>query len=81
MHHADAVVEKIHAVDVMVLDGLQHRPHKTHLSVKEAVELLEQIGAQDSYLTHMTHDLEHAATERALPSTVHLSYDGLVLDW
>ena len=77
----DAVVERLRAIDVMVLDGLRHRPHKTHLTVDQALKVLERIGARESYLTHMTHDLDHATTDRDLPPSVRLSYDGLVLEW
>jgi phosphoribosyl 1,2-cyclic phosphate phosphodiesterase len=77
----DSVVDRLHGIDVMILDGLRHRPHKTHLTVAQALALLQRIGAGESYLTHMTHDLDHAATERDLPESVRLSYDGLVLDW
>jgi len=77
----DSVVDRLRGIDVMILDGLRHKPHKTHLTVAQALELLERIGAGKSYLTHMTHDLDHAATERDLPETVRLSYDGLVVDW
>ena len=31
-------------------------------------------------MTHMTHDLGHAATCARLPPGVELAYDGLVLD-
>ncbi len=33
-------------LDVLVLDALQHRPHTTHFSVSEAVEVAGRIGAQ-----------------------------------
>ena len=33
-----------------------------------------------AYLTHMKHDLGHAATNARLPAGVELAYDGLVLD-
>ena len=77
----DATVEALAGIDVMVLDALRHRPHATHLTVQDSVALLERIGARRSYLTHMCHDLDHAETERQLPDSIRLSYDGQVLEW
>ena len=33
-----------------------------------------------AFLTHMCHDLGHAATEAELPPHIRLAYDGLELD-
>ena len=81
-HHMDAAsVTAFTGIDVMILDALRHRPHSTHLSVAESVDYLKRIGARQSFLTHMCHDLDHADTEAGLPEGMRLAYDGLVLDW
>ena len=77
---SDALVESLQGVDVMILDGLRHREHRTHLTVAECAEILQRIGAKQSYMIHMTHDLDHEETERGLPGGIKLSYDGLVLE-
>ncbi len=77
----DAVVDRLHGVDVMILDALRYRPHITHLTVEDSLGLLKRIGAKNSYIIHMCHDLEHGATEKAMPDGVHVSYDGLTLEW
>ena len=77
----ETTIEKVKGVDVMILDALRHTPHKTHFTFKDCVAMLGRIGAKDSYIIHMGHDLDHAATEKLLPESMHLSYDGLVLEW
>src|SRR5262245_55740425 len=67
-------------VRTIVLDALRHRPHSTHFSVSEAVEVVARLGAERAYLTHICHDLPHAETNAQLPAGVELAYDGLVLD-
>jgi phosphoribosyl 1,2-cyclic phosphate phosphodiesterase len=67
----------LESLDVLVLDALRHRPHPTHFSLNEAVEAAQRIGARQTYFTHMSHDLEHAATNAALPPGMELAYDGL----
>lgn len=75
-----ASIELLKDLDVLVLDALRHRPHPTHFTVSEAVEVAAAIGARRTYLTHICHDLAHKETCAALPAGVTLAYDGLSLD-
>ena len=68
-------------VDVMILDGLRHVDHPTHLTVASALSLLSKIGAKRSYLTHICHDLDHEETQESLPPTIFLACDGMTLNW
>lgn len=70
----------LHGVRVLILDALRHRPHSTHFSVAEAVDVVKRLGAARAYFTHISHDLAHAATNARLPAGVELAYDGLVLE-
>jgi phosphoribosyl 1,2-cyclic phosphate phosphodiesterase len=70
----------LEGLDVVVIDALRDRPHPTHFTVAEAVEASRRIAAQRTYLTHMCHDLPHAATSARLPDGVELAYDGLVVE-
>ena len=72
-----ALLERL---DVLVLDALRHRPHPTHFSVSEALAVVERLAPKQTYLTHICHDLPHAATNQSLPAEVELAYDGLTLD-
>lgn len=76
----DDIMEKLKGVDVMILDALRHRPHKTHLTVENSVKMLDRIAAGRSYLIHMCHDLDHEETEKNLPDPIHVSYDGLTIE-
>ncbi len=67
-------------VEVLVLDGLRHRPHPTHMNVSQAIEVAAATGARRTYLTHICHDLPHEETERNLPKAVSLAYDTLVIE-
>ena len=67
----------LEGVEVLVLDALRHRPHPTHFTVAQALEAIARIGPREAWLTHICHDLSHAATDASLPASVHLAYDGL----
>jgi len=67
-------------VRCVVLDALRERPHPTHFSVSEALDVVRRLGAERAYFTHICHDLPHAETNAALPAGVELAYDGLTLE-
>ena len=67
-------------VRTVVLDALRHRPHSTHFSVAQAVDVVARLGTERAYFTHICHDLPHAETCAQLPDGVELAYDGLVLE-
>ena len=64
-------------LDVLILDCLRHTPHVTHMGMDEALEVVGRLAPKRAIFTHMSHDLEHEATSRALPDRVELAYDGL----
>lgn len=64
---------------VVVLDGLRVEPHPTHMSIAEACAAAAEIGAPITYLTHLTHRIEHAEWSQKLPAGVQLAHDGLRL--
>lgn len=66
-------------LDVLILDALRHRPHPTHFTVAEALDVVDRVKPRQTYFTHICHDLPHAATNASLPAGVALAYDGLAL--
>lgn len=64
-------------VKVLVLNALLRKAHPTHLSIDEAVRVAQDIGAEHTYLTHLTHDNLHADLAAELPSGISPAYDGL----
>ena len=68
-------------VDTMILDTLRVRAHPTHLALADSVALLGRLGAARSFLTHIGHELDHAAAESALPPGIRAAYDGLTVNW
>jgi phosphoribosyl 1,2-cyclic phosphate phosphodiesterase len=67
-------------VEVLILDALRYRPHSTHLSVNEALEVAARVGASRTILTHLAHEIDHDAPAVALPASVEFGYDGLAFD-
>lgn len=46
-------------LEILILDCVKRRPHKTHLSLDKSCFYLEKIAANFTGLIHMAHDFEH----------------------
>jgi phosphoribosyl 1,2-cyclic phosphate phosphodiesterase len=66
-------------LDVLVLDALRRQPHPTHSTLENSIALVEKIRPRHAFFTHMSHDLDHDATNAILPPHIRLAYDGLKL--
>ena len=75
-------LDKVRGSKAMVLNALRHEPHISHYTLKEAIEVATDVGANDSYFTHISHQLGlHDVVDSGLPAGMHLAYDGLVLEF
>ena len=73
-------MELLRDLDVLVLNALRERPHPTHLSLPEAVEVIRELQPRRAYLVHLSHELGHAEAAAMLPEGIEVAYDGLVRD-
>lgn len=75
-----AEMGRLAGLKVLVLNALWWRPHPTHMSIEEAVATARALGAERTYLTHLTHETGHAELAGKLPAGVMPAYDGLVVE-
>ena len=74
-----AALVQLRGAKVLVINALFRTEHPTHLSIPEAVRAAREIGADRTYLTHLTHDNFHADLEAELPRGVAPAFDGLTI--
>lgn len=68
-------------VKTLVVNALQEEPHISHFTKDEAIAFAEEIQAETTYLTHISHRFgKHNDIEETLPKGVHVAYDQLVID-
>jgi phosphoribosyl 1,2-cyclic phosphate phosphodiesterase len=72
------IVDLISRVKVLVIDALRDKPHPTHLSVGQALEIARRVRPGATYFTHICHELPQGAESR-LPAATYIAYDGLKL--
>lgn len=77
----EETLSQLMGVDTLVIGALRDKPHATHQTIDEAIEVARRVKAHETYLVHMNHEAGlHAATDATLPKHVHLAYDGLVIE-
>ena len=68
----------LQGVEVLFMNALRIEPHWTHQNLEQALERVKRIGAAQTFLIHMSHQMGlHAEVDAALPQGVKLAYDGL----
>ena len=72
--------EKIKGSRIVVLNALRHKPHISHFTLQEAIDLAKELQVPEAYFTHISHQLGlHEAVNKTLPEGCALAYDGLQL--
>ncbi len=69
----------LRGASVLVINALFRTEHPSHLSIPEAIAAAREIGADRTYLTHLTHDNFHADLEAELPRGIAPAFDGLTV--
>lgn len=74
-------LDRLRGLDVLFLDALRYKPHPTHSTVDQALQIVRDVRPKRAFFTHICHDLPHAATGATLPQGVQLAYDGMKLEF
>ena len=77
----DEEYQKIRGTRILVLNALQKEEHISHFTLDQAVAIAEDIGAEKTYFTHISHRLGlHARIASELPENIELAKDGLTIE-
>ena len=73
--------QKLKGTKILVINALQTQSHISHFTLDEALLFAQEIGAEKTYLTHISHRLgRHQDISLQLPQNIELAYDGLKLE-
>jgi phosphoribosyl 1,2-cyclic phosphate phosphodiesterase len=70
----------LYGLDLLVLNSLRPRPHPTHLSISEAVDLICTLKPRKAFLVHLSHEISHVEASAMLPAGIAIAYDGLTVE-
>lgn len=76
----ESSLKLLEGIEYAAVDALRFEEHPTHMSVDQAVELIERLNLKHGYLTHISHRLEHQKLNDYLPEYVSAAYDGLKIE-
>jgi phosphoribosyl 1,2-cyclic phosphate phosphodiesterase len=77
---SNETIEKVRGTKILIINALQRQPHISHFTLDEAIDFAQKIGAEQTYFTHISHNLGlHEEVEKELPAGMKLAYDGLTL--
>lgn len=71
----------LQGLDVLILDSLRREPHFSHSHLAKSISFVELLKPRRAFFTHISHDLDHEATEASLPPEIRLAYDGLKIEF
>ena len=73
-----ASMEKLQGVKVLVLNALRLKAHRSHFTLEEAVEIVDQIQPEQTYFTHISHLMGlHETVTASLPENIAIAWDGM----
>lgn len=72
--------ELLQGLKVLIVGALRRRPHPSHFSIDEAIELSRELAADRTILTHLGHMVDYVGESEALPAGVELAYDGMEIE-
>ena len=77
----DEQILRLHGVPLLVINALRQEEHLSHLSLPQALEVINKINPGRAVLVHMSHHMGlHDQVANTLPPGVELAYDGMVLE-
>jgi len=76
-HIPEAAWAKLQNLDTLILDAVRYRPHPNHFHFEKSVDIATQLGARQTYFTHLSDDFDHDLVNSELPPQIQLAYDGL----
>jgi phosphoribosyl 1,2-cyclic phosphate phosphodiesterase len=80
----ESSVPLLEDLDDLILDALRDVPHPMHMTVEQALGLVDKLKPRRAWFTHIAHDLAHEATNERLRNAgypqVKLAYDGMELE-
>lgn len=68
---------RLGGLNSLILDAVRYRPHPNHFHYERAIEVAREIGAKQTYFTHLSSDYDHDKTNAEAPEGIALAYDGL----
>lgn len=75
----DTIFPGLQGLETLVVSALRYTPSPLHFTVDDAIAFAQKVGAKQTWLTHIAHELDAERTNAYLPDSIRVTYDGLEL--
>lgn len=76
----DAAFDVLAGTRLWIVDCLRERPHMTHSWLSQTLGWIDRVAPERALLTHMNHEMGHAALAAKLPEGIEPAFDGLAVE-
>ena len=76
----ESSLEQLTGLDVWIVGCLTEYPHPTHAHVGKVIEWVDRLKPKQTWITHMSPNLDYAALCAQLPANIRPAYDGMVIE-
>ena len=74
-------MEKLFKLDLLVINALRKEEHHSHLTLEQAIALIQSLTPKKAVITHISHQMGlNEIIQNELPANVLLGYDGYCWD-
>lgn len=80
-NYPETLFDDLKGVEILVVSALRETSSPMHFRIDEAVQFSKRVGASQTWLTHIAHELDHETTNARLPPNIRMAYDGLELSF
>ena len=72
---------KLQGLDHFIINTVRRGHHISHFALEEAIETAKKVGAKQTWITHLSHQLPiHEELLKELPEGILPAYDGLTIE-
>ena len=80
-HIPEEEFAKLQGLDHFIINCVRRGRHISHFSLEEAIAVAKKVGAKNTWLTHLSHQLPtYSELAAELPQGIYPAYDGLILE-
>jgi phosphoribosyl 1,2-cyclic phosphate phosphodiesterase len=79
--YPETIFEDLVGVKTLIISALQFNATKMHFNVDDAIAFSKGVGAEKTWLMHVSHLLDHDVGNAYLPKGIEMAYDSLQLDF
>ena len=79
VHFNEELLSFLKGIDTLILSAGKIKSSSAHPSIEETLSFASQVEAKKIWLSHISHELDHATISQLVPNNVSLAYDGLTI--